>query len=116
MLVGLLSHPGSILVGYSRSGLPDDLPTFPGTAGCTLPPQNAANVRVVVGYADSHQQARALSERARSAGLPAVEARQDGCGRVRVYVDDVSSSAAQALVADAGASNLSATIEHDPDD
>ena len=117
VLVGLLSHPGSILVGYGGSGLPDDLPTFPGTAGCALPAESAANVRVVLGYADSHQDAAALRERARDAGLLGLETNQDGCGRVRVYVDDVPSiRAAQALVAQARASSLSSTIELDPDD
>ena len=117
VLFGLLSHPGSMLVGYSGSGLPGGLPIFPGTAGCAAPPVANASVRVVLGYADSHLQASALRKRARAAGLTDVAVGQDGCGRLRVYVDDVPTmKAAQALLADARASRLGATVERDSDD
>ena len=117
VLVGVLSHPGSMLVGYSGSGLPGGWPTFPGTAGCAVSPVADARVRVVLGYADSHPEATALRERARAAGLRDVESSQDGCGRLRVYVDDVPTmKAAQALLADAQSASLSATVERDPDD
>jgi hypothetical protein len=117
VLVGVLSHPGSILVGYSGSGLPGGWPGFPGAAGCAAAPVADANVRVVVGYADSYQEAIAMRERARVAGLGDAEASQDGCGRLRVYVDDVPTmAAAQTLLAEAQAAGLSPTVELDPDD
>jgi Dolichyl-phosphate-mannose-protein mannosyltransferase len=117
VLVGVLSHPGSMLVGYSGSGLPGGWPSFPGTDGCAAAPVADANVRVVVGYADSYQEAIAMRERARVGGLGDAEASQDGCGRLRVYVDDVPTmAAAQALLAEAQAAGLSPTVELDPDD
>jgi hypothetical protein len=117
VLVGLLSHPGSALVGYSGSGLPGGWPSFPGTAGCDAAPVAGANARLVVGYADSYPEATAMRERARVAGLVDVEASQDGCGRLRVYVDDLPTiAAAQALQVEAQAAGLRPTVELDPDD
>ncbi len=117
VLVGLLSHPGAMLVGYSGSGLPGGAPSFPGESGCAVAPSSDANVRVVVGYVDSYPEAMALRERARAAGLRDAEVSQDGCGHVRVFVDDLPSVAAsQTLVADAEAAGLRPTIERDPDE
>jgi hypothetical protein len=82
VLVGLLSHPGSALVGYSGSGLPGEWMSFPGES-CD---PAAANVREVVGYAESYPEAEAMRERARAAGAGDVRVSPDGCGRVRVYV------------------------------
>jgi hypothetical protein len=117
VLVGVLSHPGSALIGYSGSGLPGGWPSFPGTAGCAAAPVAGANVRLVVGYADSYPEAAAMRERARDAGLVDLETSQDGCGRLRVYVDDLqTSAAAQALLVEAQAAGLRPTFELDPDD
>jgi len=116
VLLAALSHPGSMLVGYAGSGLPGARPSFPGAAGCVAAPVAGANVRLVVGYADSYPEATAMRERARAAGLGAAEASQDGCGRLRVYVDDLpTTAAAQALVAEAQAAGLRPTVELDPD-
>jgi hypothetical protein len=116
VLVGLLSHPGSALVGYSGSGLPGGWLSFPGTAGCDAAPVAGANARLVVGYADSYPEATVMRDRARAAGLGDVEASQDGCGRLRVYVDDLPTAAAQGMLAEAQAAGLSPTVELDPDD
>jgi hypothetical protein len=117
VLVGLLSHPGSALVGYPGSGLPGGWPSFPGTAGCDARPEDGAGVRLVVGYADSYREATSLRERTRQAGLAEVETSQDGCGRLRVYVDDVpTAAAARELASDAQAAGLTPTLEHDPDE
>jgi hypothetical protein len=116
VLVGLLSHPASALVGSSRGGLPDGWPGFPGTAGCDAAPVEGANVRLVVGYADSFPEATAMSERARVAGLADVEASQDGCGRLRVFVDDLPIATAQGMLGEAQAAGLRPTLELDPDD
>jgi hypothetical protein len=112
VLVGLLTHPGSALVGYSGSGLPGSWSGFP---SCVVDPGTESPMRVVVGYADTHAEASALSERARLAGLdPGIA--QDGCGRLRVSVDDVrTAGAADALVAEARAAGLRPTIERDED-
>jgi hypothetical protein len=117
VLVGVVSHPGSALVGYSGSGLPGGWLSFPGMAGCDAAPVAGANVRLVVGYADSYPEATAMRERAREAGLNDVEASQDGCGRLRVYVDDLPTiAAAEALQVEAQAAGLRPTVELDPDD
>jgi len=117
VLVGVLSHPGSALIGYSGSGLPGGWLSFPGTAGCDAAPVEGADVRLVVGYADSYPEATAMQARARVAGLDDVEATQDGCGRLRIYVDDLPSmAAANELLVEAQAAGLRPTVELDPDD
>jgi hypothetical protein len=116
VVLAALSHPGAMLVGYSGSGLPGGAPRWPGVADCVTAPAPGRSVRVVVGYAESYPEANALRERAVSAGLAGTQVARDGCGRLRVFVDDVASVAAsQALVADARAARLDATVELDPD-
>lgn len=116
VLVGVLSHPGSMLVGYSGSGLPGGLPSFPGPASCASGPAAGENVRVVVGYADSYPEANALRGRAVAAGLAQTEVAQDGCGRLRVFVDDIPSVAAsERLISDARSASLEPTLEPDTD-
>jgi len=117
VLVGVGSHFGAMLVGYSGSGLPGGLPSSQGVSSCVAAPVADARVRVVVGYADSYPEAMALREQAHAAGLVDAQASQDGCGRVRVFVDDLPSLAtSQALVAAAQAAGLRPTVERDPDD
>ena len=74
-----------------------------------------ATYRVVVGYADSYAEATALQRQARAAGLGATQVAQDGCGRLRVSVDEVASAAAAAtLIAATRDSRLDLTVEADP--
>jgi hypothetical protein len=116
VLVGLLSHPLSMLAGYSGSGLPAGWPGLSASSSCVAGPVDGGRVRVVLGYARTYPEAFAMRARARAAGLTATEAGQDGCGHVRIYVDDVASlEASQALVEQARAAGLSASIERDPD-
>ncbi len=115
VLLGALSHPGAMLVGYSGSGLPGGAPRFPTTADCVAPPTPGENVRVVVGYADSYPEANALRARATAAGLKGTELAQDGCGRLRVFVDDVAAAAASRLIAAADVAQLDPSLESDPD-
>lgn len=84
VLLGVLSHPGSMLLGYSRSGLPGGAPAFPSHADCVTHTLRDSGGRLV-GYADSYPEAFELRRRALSSGLRNVEARRDGCGRVRVF-------------------------------
>ena len=117
VLVGLLSHPAAMLVGYAGSGLPGGRPSLSATARCTPAPVAGRSVRVVLGYVDSYPKAITLRERARRAGLVEVENSQDDCGRLRVFVDDVPSiDVAQSLLVDARAAGLSPAVELDPDD
>ena len=55
--LGVLSHPGAMLLGYSGSGLPGGLPHFPSAADCVSAPVDGEPVRMVVGYADTYQEA-----------------------------------------------------------
>ena len=111
VLAGLLSHPGSMLLGYSGSGLPGGFPRFPGDAGCARAPVAGDPVRVVVGHADtSYPEANVLAVRARAAGFGATRIAQEGCGRLRVSVDDVASPAT-AVIAGARDSALDLTLE-----
>ncbi len=117
VLVAVLSHPASMLAGYSGSGLPGGLPSLSEPAACVSDPVAGENVRVVVGYADSYPAADEMRRSAVAAGLAGVEVAQDGCGRVRVFVDDVAAEdASRALLAKARAARLEPTIELDPDD
>lgn len=85
VVVGVLSHPGSMLLGYSRSGLPGGAPVFPTHADCVAhTPADAAGR--LVGYADSYPEAFQLRRRALDDGLANVRVRRDDCGRVRVFV------------------------------
>ena len=105
-----------MLVGYSGQTLPGGLPRFPETASCASAPISDAKVRVVVGYADSYPAAYALRDRAVGAGLAETEVEKDGCGGLRVFVDDVPSTAASGrLISDARAAGLEPTLEAGPD-
>jgi hypothetical protein len=113
VLVGVLSHPGSMLLGYSRSGLPGGWPVFPGVAACATArvPATGPDVRVVLGQADSYPAASVLKQQALSAGLVGAQVGQDGCGNARVFVEAGSPAESQALVDAARAANLEPTLE-----
>jgi hypothetical protein len=116
VLLAALSHPGAMLAGYSKSGLPGGPPRFPSAAACTSTPAVGERVRVVLGYADSYPEANALRGRAVAAGLARTEVAHDGCGRLRVFVDDVPSVAAsEPLLSDARRASLEPTLELDTD-
>ena len=114
--VAAVAYPGSAIVGYSGQTLPGGLPRFPSATDCVVPSVSGQRVRLVVGYAGSYPEARALRARARAAGLRNTEVGRDGCGRLRVFVDDLPSAAAsRALFAEAAAAKLEPTLEHDSD-
>ena len=117
VLAAALVYPASALVGYRGQTLPGGFPSFPSSADCVRAPVPGERVRVVVGYADSYPEANNMRRRAVSAGLEGTDVEQDGCGRLRVSVDDVPTTAAsQRIVAAVRASDLSPTVELDPDD
>jgi hypothetical protein len=112
----IVAYPASMLVGYSGLRLPGGAPPFPTRDECVQPAAPGERVRVVLGYEDSYPAAKALRDRAGDAGLPSTVAR-DGCGRLRVYVDDVPAiESAGGIVESARALDLNATLERDPDD
>jgi hypothetical protein len=117
VLAALLVYPGSMLVGYSSFRLPGGAPPFPARSDCEQPVVAGEPARVVVGYADSYSAASDIADRARAAGLEEAQIAQDGCGRLRVFVDDVASvSEAEALASEPGVAELEPTLERDPDD
>ena len=114
VLVPALSLPASMAVGYSGQALPGGWPRFPNTSDCMASPVPGMPVRLVVGYADSYPEANALRERAAVAGLPATKVTLDGCGRLRVFVDDLPSIASAApLMAKARSARLEPSLESD---
>ena len=72
---------------------------------------------MVFGYAENYDDASALLDRVLGVGFEGTEVTQDGCGRLRVALDDVPTQAVGAEVADeARGVGLEPTLEHDPDD
>jgi hypothetical protein len=116
VVAAALAYPGSMVVGYSGLRLPGGPPPFPSADDCVQSPAEGSRVRVVFGYESSYPSALALRARAVNAGFQAVDVAQDGCGRLRVYLDDLPSVAVgRAHVSDAEAAGLDATVEADTD-
>lgn len=112
--VAAFAYPASMLIGYSGQTLPGGWPRFPSTSDCVSAPVPGQPVRLVVGYAGSYPEANTLRERAVAVGLQRPKVSQDGCGRLRVFLDDVPSAAAgAALLERAGSGGLDATLELD---
>jgi hypothetical protein len=86
VLVGVLSHPASMLAGYSGSGLPGGTPAFAGPGACVLAAAPGPPAQRVVGYASSYAAADELRRRAVATGANDVRMEQDGCGRIRVFL------------------------------
>jgi hypothetical protein len=102
-------------VGYSGYRLPGGPPRFPSASDCVLRPVEGDQVRVVLGYTSSYQDAFALRSRGEVVGLGTARVSQDGCGRLRVFVGGLPSLASgEQLVARARARQIDATIERDP--
>jgi hypothetical protein len=112
-----VAYPASMLTGYSSFRLPGGLPSFPDRDECVRAPVAGNPVRVVFSYERSYPEANAARERARGAGFETTEVARDGCGRLRVFVENVSSIAAgEELAGQARAAGLEPTLERDPGD
>ena len=112
VVIALASHPGAMLLGYSGSGLPGGMPRFPTAGDCAQPAVSGQPARLVLGYAESYDQANALRQRARAAGLVDTKTTQDDCGRVRVFVaGSHSTGALRGLVETARAAGLDPVLE-----
>ncbi len=110
-----LVYPASMMAGYSGLGLAGGAPRFPSPDECVLPPTDAGNVRVVLGYRETYADASALTARARAAGLGATDVSLDACGRLRVFLDDVPAGSAAGVVRTAKAAGFEASLEQDLD-
>jgi hypothetical protein len=115
VLAAVVAYPGSMLVGYSGLRLPGGAPPFPRADECVQAPREGAKVRVVFGYQGSYSTANRLRARALDAGFRGTEVAQDGCGRLRVFEDDVAPEAVARLVTEATVEGLPTTLEDDPD-
>jgi len=92
-------------------------PRFPSADDCVRAPVEGQKVRVVFGYRDTYPEAIAVRDRALEVGFQGTEAAQDGCGRVRVFLDDVPTrKIGEEIVREANTVDLQPTVEHDPDD
>ena len=112
VVAAALAMPVSMLAGYSGQTLPGGPPRFPSESDCVIDPVPGKKVRLVVGYADSYVAASELRVLAAAAGISDVRMSQDGCGRLRVYVDDFPTVAAAApQLRKARAAELEATLE-----
>lgn len=117
LLFALLAYPASIAAGYSGLRLPGGPPPFPDRGECAPAPVPGAPVRVVFSYERSYRDAHGVRRQAREAGFRTTEVARDGCGRLRIFLDDVSSVAAgEELAGQARAAGLEPTLERDPDD
>lgn len=117
VLAALLLYPASMAVGYSSFRLPGGSPPFPSRTECERSPSMGESVRLVFGYERSYPEANMLRDQARRAGFEQTDVGRDGCGRLRVYIENVPSVAAgQELVARARVSGLESTLERDPSD
>ena len=86
VLVGVLSHPGSALVGYSGSGLPGGWPSFPGRPAVTSRPSKAEASGSSSGMPTRIRRQRPCASEPARPGSATPQTSQDGCGRLRVYV------------------------------
>ena len=117
VVAAVLAYPGSMAVGYSGFRLPGGAPPFPSAADCVLRPVEGSQVRLVLGYAGSYPDAFAVRDRAEAAGLDGAKIAQDGCGRLRVYVDGFQSvAAAEQVASTVRARHVDVALERDPGD
>lgn len=80
--VAALAYPLAVL---AFSGAP----TFPSRDDCVVSVTGEGEYEVVFGYRDSEREALELRAGVLAVGFSGTEIEGDGCGRVRVSVDDV---------------------------
>lgn len=89
-------------------------PAFPSRADCVLAPTGEGEYRVVFGYRDSELEALELRDRALAVGFQGTEISRDGCGRVRVAVDDIRSrEVGEEVIREARTVDLDPTLEQE---
>ena len=80
--VAALAYPLAVL---AFSGTPE----FPSRGDCVVSVTGEGELEVVFGYRDSEREALELRDEVLAVGFSGTEIERDGCGRVRVSVDDV---------------------------
>ena len=107
MAVAVLAYPLLVLV-FSGS------PAFPSRTDCVLAPTGEGEYRVVFGYRDSELEAVELRDQALAVGFQGTEIARDGCGRVRVSVDDIPSiEVGEEVIREARTVDLDPTLEQE---
>ena len=105
--VAALSYPLGVL---AFSGAP----AFPSREDCVAPITGAGELEVVFGYRDSEREALALRDQVLALGFLGTDIERDGCGRVRVSVDDVPSrEVGEDVVREAQTVGLEPTLEQE---
>ena len=84
VVAAALAYPLAVL---AFSGAPE----FPSRDDCVVSVTGEGEYEVVFGYLDSRREAVELQAQALAVGFSGTEIEDDGCGRVRVSVDDVPS-------------------------
>jgi hypothetical protein len=89
-------------------------PEFPTRTDCVRPPTGEGELQVVFGYRDSESEARKLRDEVLAVGFLGTEVERDGCGRVRVAVDDVPSrEVGEEVIRQARTVGLEPTLEQE---
>ena len=89
-------------------------PAFPSRTDCVMAPTGEGEYRVVFGYRDSELEATELRDRALAVGFQGAEISRDGCGRVRVAVDDIPSrEVGEEVIREARTVDLDPTLEQE---
>ncbi|MEX2049122.1 MAG: hypothetical protein WEB90_06055 [Gemmatimonadota bacterium] len=112
LFIAVLGYPASMLAGTSAFRLPGGFPSFPSPTECTQPPVEGEKVRVVFGYERTYAEANVLRRRVATVSQEA-EIAQDGCGRLRVFVDDLPSPVGRRILDDAREAGFSPALERD---
>ena len=104
-----LAYPLGVL---AFSGAPE----FPSRQDCVSPAtgEGEGEVEVVFGYRDSEREAAELQARVEALGFTGTNLERDGCGRVRVSVDDVPSrEVGEKVIREAQSVGLEPTLEQE---
>lgn len=106
--IAALGYPLAVL---AFSGAPE----FPSRDDCALAPTGEGEYQVVFGYRDSELEARELRDHVLAVGFQGTEIARDGCGRVRVAVDDVPTrEVGEEVIRQARTVGLEPTLEQEP--
>jgi hypothetical protein len=107
VLGAALGYPLAVL---AFSGAPE----FPSREDCVVEITGEGEYEVVFGYRDSRREALELQARVNQVGFTGTDVEDDGCGRVRVSVDDVPSrEVGEEVIREARSVGLEATLEQE---
>jgi hypothetical protein len=106
--VAVLGYPLAVL---AFAGPPD----FPSRDDCVLPPTGEGEYQVVFGYSESELEALELRDQVLAVGFEGAEVARNGCGRVKVFVDDVPTrEIGEEVIRQARTVDLDPTLEQEP--